>query len=245
MIADEKSAEEGMIRNTISLENSVKNYHHWNLSVFPVKKKRRFLEIGCGAGLYLDAIMKYEPDFYLATDFSPHFLKMARERMGAFRNCQAEHLDILSDEIPGVLSEQRFDYTLCFDVIEHLSDDIKALEKIKKIMTLTGNGLLFLRVPALPMIYVKNDEVIGHYRRYTLKSLRYAIEKAGLGVSKIQYQNIAGVLPWWIIGRLFQRSLAVAPNEGKIFDAAVPLLRRFEKIFPPPMGLSIYCIATT
>jgi SAM-dependent methyltransferase len=236
--------ENGMIQNTSAIGNEVCNYCQWNLSVFPIENKKRILDIGCGPCLNLDAILTYNPEFYLAADYSQNFLDMARKRMNGLPNCRAVRLDILdvNGAIP-VLAGKKFDYVLCFDVMEHLDDDIAALKNIREIMLTTSASNLFIRVPALPVIFGKNDEVIGHYRRYTKKSLRSALEAAGFEVKRIRYQNFAGIIPWFIIGRICKRSLAVAPGEGRLFDNIVPMLRWIESIVPPPVGLSVYCEA--
>ncbi|MCG2680073.1 MAG: class I SAM-dependent methyltransferase [Kiritimatiellae bacterium] len=223
----------------------VRNYYHWNLSVFPIEWGKRILDIGCGPCMYLDAILTRQPELYLATDFSQSFLDMARKRMSGLPNCRAERLDILNTSgAISILAGQKFDYVLCFDVLEHLHDDITALKNICEIMSATGASNLFVRVPALPLIYGKNDEAIGHYRRYTKNSLSLALATAGFEVRRIKYQNVAGIIPWFIIGRLCQRSLAVAPGEGRLFDMTVPIWRWIENILPPPFGLSVYCEAT-
>jgi SAM-dependent methyltransferase len=237
--------ENGMIQNASALGDVVRNYCQWNLSVFPIEKKKSILDIGCGPCLYLDAILTYHPELYLGTDYSPIFLDMARKRITGLPKCRVERLDILDPSSAiSILAEQKFDYVLCFDVIEHLSDDIAALKNIREIMSVTSTKNLFIRVPALPLIFGKNDEAIGHYRRYTKKSLRSALAAAGFDVRRIRYQNIAGIVPWFIIGRLFQRSLAVAPEEGRLFDMIVPVLRWIEAVVAPPIGLSVYCEAT-
>lgn len=237
--------EDGMIYNLSAIGNAVHNYCRWNLSVFPIEEKKKILDIGCGPCLYLDAILTYNPERYLATDYSQNFLDMARKRMNGLPTCRVERLDILNatDAIP-ILAGQTFDYVLCFDVIEHLPDDIAGLKNIRNIMLTTSARHLFVRVPALPFIFGKNDEAIGHFRRYTKNSLSSALAAAGFEVRRIKHQNVAGIIPWFIIGRLCKRSLAVAPGEGRLFDMMVPILRWIEAIVPPPIGLSLYCEAT-
>jgi SAM-dependent methyltransferase len=237
--------EDGMMRNLSSTKDVVDNYCCWNLSVFHIEKERRILDLGCGPALYLDAILAYNPTFYLATDYSKNFLDMARKRMNGLPNCRTEILDIVNPTCAtAFLAEQKMDYVLCFDVLEHLADDVRALNNISEIMLATSACTLFVRVPALPFIYGSNDRAIGHYRRYTRNSLRAALATAGFHVRRIGYHNIAGVLPWFIIGRLCQRSLAVSAGEGRFFDRIVPMLRWFESLVPPPIGLSLYCEAT-
>ena len=239
------SGENGMIQNAFAIGDVVRNYCRWNLSVFPIEKKKRILDIGCGPCLYLDAILTYCPEVYLGTDYSQSFLDITRKRMEELPNCRTERLDIFDiDEYLLLLAGQKFDYILCFDVMEHLPDDTAAMKNIREVMSATSTSDLFIRVPALPLIFGKNDEAIGHYRRYTKKSLKLALATAGFEVRRIRYQNIAGVIPWFLIGRLFQRSLAVTPGEGRLFDFFVPALRWIETIVPPPFGLSVYCEAT-
>jgi len=236
--------EEGMIKNAAALADKVNNYCRWNLSVFPIQKNKRILDIGCGPCAYLDALLTYDPEFYLATDYSERFLDVVRKRMSGLSKCRAEKLDIFS--APGsvpFLEGEKFDYVLCFDVIEHLEDDVEGLKNIRRIMAMTGARELFVRVPALPLLFGSSDEAIGHFRRYTKNSLRSAFEAAGFELRRIKYQNIAGVIPWFVIGRLFRRSLAVAPSEGRLFDMIVPLLKWIEVIVPPPIGLTLYCEA--
>ena len=237
--------EAGMSRNLEAVGDVVSNYCRWNLSVFQIPPKARILDIGCGPGLYMDAIAEYEPQAYLGTDHSPAFVEEARKRIGSRAQFRAEVLDILAPEGSNPLfANEAFDCALCFDVIEHLPDDIAALRGIRAVMLGVGARRLFLRVPALSWLYGENDRAIGHYRRYTRASLRTAMMAAGFGVERIAYQNILGILPWLIIGRVQRRQLAVSRDEGRLFDALVPALRWVEGILPPPIGLSVYCEAT-
>jgi SAM-dependent methyltransferase len=237
-------SEQGMINNLSSAGDYAGNYCRWNLSVFSIEKKKNILDIGCGPGLYLDAILAYDPESYVATDYSLNFLDIAKKRMSGLTKCHAERVDILdADAAISRLSGYRFDYVLCLDVMEHLLDDGLGLKNIRKIMLATGAHNLFIRVPALPWVFGINDEAIGHFRRYTKKSLRSVLETTGFEVRRMRYQNIVGIIPWFMIGKLCKRALAIAPGEGRLFDRMVPLLRRIEAMAPPPIGLSLYCEA--
>src|SRR4030042_4005069 len=111
--------ENGMLQNASAIGDVVRNYCRWNLSVFPIEREKRILDIGCGPCLYLDAILTYNPELYLATDYSQNFLDMARKRITGLPKCRVERLDILdaTGVIP-VLAGQKFDYVLCFCVVE-------------------------------------------------------------------------------------------------------------------------------
>ena len=243
--APDRHGEAGMTRNLEAAGEVVSNYCRWNLSVFRIPRGARILDIGCGPGLYVDAVAEYQPAAYLGTDHSPAFVEEARKRIGGRAHYRAEVLDILaSQDLRATLETGGFDCALCFDVIEHLPDDVSALRNIRDAMQALGAKRLFLRVPALPWLYGENDRAIGHYRRYTKASLKAAMESAGFELRQLAYQNIVGVLPWLIIGRVQRRELAVSRGEGRLFDALVPALRWAERIIPPPIGLSVYCEAT-
>jgi hypothetical protein len=52
---------------------------------------------------------------------------------------------------------------------------------------LQPNGLLFATVPAHQWLWSDEDELAGHFRRYTLGSLRAVAEAAGLKVAYLSY----------------------------------------------------------
>src|SRR5215831_13323698 len=64
-----------------------------------------------------------------------------------------------------------------FDVIEHIENDIDLLTRMKSY--LTKRGRLYLTVPAYNGIWSVEDDIAGHYRRYTLKRLAGDLKKIG------------------------------------------------------------------
>lgn len=71
-----------------------------------------------------------------------------------------------------------------FDVVEHIEDDIGFLKNVHKFMAVGGK--LILTVPAYNLLWSQEDKYIGHYRRYTLRSISKALNKAGF---KIEYKT--------------------------------------------------------
>jgi SAM-dependent methyltransferase len=188
--------------------------------------------------------MSYEPKLYVAADCSPRFLEQIESLFLGWGICETCLVDLMSSVIPEPLVDKKFDYVLCLDVLEHLQDDEEALRNIRRIMIATRGKWLFLRVPALQFLYGKNDEAIGHFRRYSAKTLTALLERCAFRIHKTHYQNIAGIIPWYLIGRVARRSLAVSSNEGKMFNLIVPLLRLGETIVSPPVGLSLSSICS-
>jgi SAM-dependent methyltransferase len=64
------------------------------------------------------------------------------------------------------------------DVIEHLEDDAAALNRLASL--LRPGGHLIVSVPSNPQEWRWDDDVFGHYRRYTESDLRAKLRRAGL-----------------------------------------------------------------
>jgi SAM-dependent methyltransferase len=77
--------------------------------------------------------------------------------------------------IPGSLSAIGL-----FDVVEHMEDDDKFLSTIHA--HLASRGRIYLTVPAYQALWSEADVVAGHHRRYSRRTLRELIERAGLKV---------------------------------------------------------------
>jgi SAM-dependent methyltransferase len=64
-----------------------------------------------------------------------------------------------------------------FDVIEHIEDDVAFLTSIHTL--LKPGGKLYATVPAYSLLWSDEDEVSGHFRRYTLSSVKGCLQLAG------------------------------------------------------------------
>ena len=58
-----------------------------------------------------------------------------------------------------------FDIVAAFDVVEHIDDDQSAIDEAFR--TTKKGGLVFMTVPAYPILWSNHDEVNHHFRRYT------------------------------------------------------------------------------
>lgn len=72
-----------------------------------------------------------------------------------------------------------------FDVLEHVEADRAFLDRLYT--HLQPGGLLFLTVPAFPLLWSYDDEYAGHYRRYTTASLARCLREAGFAVPYVSY----------------------------------------------------------
>ena len=67
-----------------------------------------------------------------------------------------------------------------FDVMEHIENDSVFLREIHSLMQTGGN--LYLTVPAYRRLWSQTDAEAGHFRRYTVASLRNVLRKNGFEV---------------------------------------------------------------
>lgn len=91
---------------------------------------------------------------------------------------------------------------LVLDVMEHIEKDEEFLVEISRI--LEQEGKLVLTVPAFNWLYSTFDQMVGHYRRYTLKELKHKIEKAGFQLKRSTYFFSLLPLPIYMARKVFR-----------------------------------------
>ncbi len=67
-----------------------------------------------------------------------------------------------------------------FDVIEHIEDDLAFLKTIKSL--LKKGGYLYATVPSYSWLWSEEDDLAGHFRRYTLDSISNTLKSAGFEI---------------------------------------------------------------
>lgn len=84
-----------------------------------------------------------------------------------------------------------------FEVLEHIEDDVSALEEW--VSRLAAQGRFLASVPADPARMGPWDRMVGHHRRYSAVSLAALFEEAGLDVMDIRAVGFpVGYLTEWI-----------------------------------------------
>ncbi len=200
----------------------------------------RILEAGCGTGGNLEALSKIGAT--CAFEMNETAVNMALENAHG-----AEiHRGWLPDAVP--FPDQQFDLICMFDVLEHVADDVLAIQKLSQ--KLAAEGYFFLTVPALPMLWSEHDVELHHHRRYVRKQLIEAIECAGLEVTWVSYFNFC-LLPVAVASRFYAKLRGVKPAGDELPSAFVnrvlAKILSVEKyvLFPQrlPIGLSLAAIA--
>lgn len=72
-----------------------------------------------------------------------------------------------------------------FDVLEHIERDVEFLTTLRPLIA--PGGRIYITVPAYQMLWSIDDDLAGHFRRYTAKSLARALTRAGFETEHAGY----------------------------------------------------------
>lgn len=119
------------------------------------------LDVGCGTGANVAELARQFP--CQGMDTAADAIELAREH---FEGVTFHHGDVLD---PDFALPDGLRLVLLMDVLEHIEDDRGFLKGL--VERLPEGARVLLTVPANPALWGKHDEVFGHHRRYTLRSL--------------------------------------------------------------------------
>jgi len=191
---------------------------------------KKVLEVGCGTADLLQFFSS--KDFDLSgSDYSDVYLDKAREKNLPTKLFKADLLDKASWS----KYENQFDTVIAPEVIEHINEHVMALKTIFYI--LKPGGVLVLTVPAFNFLYTKQDEKIGHFRRYSKKSICKAIEEAGFHIESSRYWNLLGLFGWLLNFKILKKDMKDVIKEPTISILGKWL--RMEKKIIMPIGLTV------
>jgi SAM-dependent methyltransferase len=161
--------------------------HIQSLSLDPFRMSTA--DVGCGLGLFLHKlqVLGYtSPERSIGVD-------------PAYPN-PSFALGTSIPILPNFPKDRMFDFIMLMDVLEHVKNDSEVLQSATR--HVAPGGYIFITVPAMPVLFSSHDRFLGHYRRYTINSLRLLLnEIPGLSLLRSHYY-FACVLPLAIPMRL-------------------------------------------
>ena len=212
-------------------------YNRWIVDEIRPYIGHRVVDVGCGTGNILEFLL--DRDRVVGIDIGDEFIELARSRFGDLPNVDLHVADIADVSTLGTLSGERFDSVVCVNVLEHIERDLTALHNMGGLLEPGGRVVLF--VPALPFLHGTMDEVDGHHRRYTKRSLSDAFNGAGFIVERMYYMNLPGMFAWFLDARILRRRFVPASHDG-LFQKIVPRIAAIERRIRPPLGLSLLAV---
>jgi hypothetical protein len=107
---------------------------------------------------------------------------------------------------------------------------------------LAPGGRLVLLVPAFQFLYGTVDRALGHYRRYTRNNLLPLMRQAGFVIEQSFYMNVVGMAGWFWNNRIVKLTQESKQQIGFFDRGIAPAAEFFERMLPPPIGLSLIAI---
>jgi len=123
-------------------------------------------------------------------------------------------------------ADDTFDLVLACDVLEHLDDDLTAVQEVRRV--LRPGGQLLLTVPADPALWSAHDVALDHRRRYTRETLSAVLAEGGLHLSALSAWMVLLRPLVALRRRLRSRASKGGPEEGPVSDLeeVAPLVNR-------------------
>jgi 2-polyprenyl-3-methyl-5-hydroxy-6-metoxy-1,4-benzoquinol methylase len=141
----------------------------------------RILDVGCGAGLFFDALDTYGHVDGIESD------AIAVEQSGRWRH--RIHLG----EFATFQATAAYDLILLLDVLEHLQRPDVLLGQC--VGRLAPGGAMIVTVPAFDWLWTAHDDLNHHVKRYTAAEMARLVRASGLTVVETGYLFQSLVLP--------------------------------------------------
>lgn len=210
------------------------NWKKYFSSIIKPYVKTEVAEVGAGLGantllLYNNNVSKwtlFEPDISMVTLLQK---KLAAGELPG--TCT-----VINGPLPSAVVSPQYDTIIYIDVLEHIEEDKKEVDTATRL--LKPGGHLIILSPAFPFLYSPFDKAIGHYRRYTKKTLQQLIPSA-LSRVKLKYLDSTGFL-LSMMNRLFLKQKYPTQRQVDFWDQfAVPVSGITDRIVIYSFGKSI------
>jgi SAM-dependent methyltransferase len=144
-----------------------------------------------------------------------------------------------------------------FDVLEHIEDEAGFLKELKRI--LFPDGRLYLTVPACQMLWAREDEYAGHFRRYSISRIKKLLKNNKFKVDYATYLFSYLPVPLFFVRTLPTKLGLAKPStdenarrenvvKPKITNVILSLYHKLELLMikqniPIPIGSSLLVVA--
>jgi 2-polyprenyl-3-methyl-5-hydroxy-6-metoxy-1,4-benzoquinol methylase len=217
-------------------------FNQWMFQTVAAYTRGEVLEIGSGIGNISAYFVKNNRPISVS-DMRPEYCKFLKKKFSGMNSFREVHqIDIVD---PGFDTKHKdlmgkFDSVIALNIVEHVEDDEYAIRNCLKL--LKQGGQLVILVPAFMWLYNRFDTELGHYRRYTRKSLKKLFLQSNLTTDHIRYFNFIGILGWWFSGSLLKKK-TIPSGQMKLYDALVWVFKRIDVCTHPWAGLSVIATA--
>jgi 2-polyprenyl-3-methyl-5-hydroxy-6-metoxy-1,4-benzoquinol methylase len=145
-------------------------------------------DIGCGTGITSRQLRRRTNWVFDGADLN----------IEALKRCHGDIKRVLYYDILEEAREfhERYDVVILFDVLEHIEETRPFLEAL--LFHVKPGGHVLVNVPALMPLYGMYDTLVGHYRRYTRRTLAREFEPFDVTVVDQVYWGFSMVPLLWL-----------------------------------------------
>lgn len=199
----------------------------------------RVLDVGAGLGATAEALAYAEFESWTALEPDTDLCASIKARIRAGILPQGLRAECGTlDDVP---VSARFDCILYVDVLEHIEDDRLELEKAASRLAVGGH--LIVLAPAHQWLYSPFDRQIGHFRRYSRRSL-LAIRPSSLKAAHVRYLDSVGLLAS-LANRVLLKASMPTPGQIRAWDRfMVPPSRWLDVLTFNRIGKSLLAVFT-
>jgi 2-polyprenyl-3-methyl-5-hydroxy-6-metoxy-1,4-benzoquinol methylase len=194
------------------------------------------LNAGCGSG-ELCLQLAHAGHRVLGIDPAPEYIELARENA---RRCGADNCQFLVSFVEKMTTRQQFDCVMATDVLEHIEDDRRAFEKMVQLVK--PGGLVIITVPAGQWLFGYHDESIGHYRRYSLRTLRRLAADL-CHIDDMRYFGFSLIPVCYLYSKILRKPYPVGDagdsSKNPLVATALRSLLRLDRLVRMPVGTSV------
>ncbi len=205
------------------------------------------LEIGCAFGLLLDNISKrLKIPYSFGIDISPKNIQLAQK---LFPNYEF-YVGTLENFAPNIFlknNSEKFDLVILSDIIEHVLDDARFLQKVSQI-----TNYALVKLPLEKCFYNKNrkyglSDLSGHLRSYNEIEGLNLIERSGFNIInkkvEISLKDSKGYLIWKNEQnlRVSQKTFFKKVFWTYFYNCQDVILNNFETLYKRIWGSNLFC----
>ncbi|MGQ0834042.1 MAG: class I SAM-dependent methyltransferase [Gammaproteobacteria bacterium] len=219
-------------RENLEIMEDAHNYNQWlvELAAACFKPNDTVLDFGAGTGTLTRMLrdrgfrmLAIEPDEAMARELESAGFDTARS------------LDAVPDGgVAGIVS---------FNVLEHIEDDARTVRAFRD--KLHVGGMLFLYVPAFPLLFSSMDRQVGHLRRYRRRALVALLERSGFRIESCRHADSIGFLAALTFRLFGPRSGMLDRRAVRLYDQFVfPVSRVFDRVTAGAFGKNLLVVGT-
>lgn len=215
-------------------------FNEWMYQTIKPYLSGNILEIGSGIGNISSFLLK--DNFKVAlSDTDEYYVETLTRKFGTTENLKGIYsIDLLQPDFSLTYEthKEKYDTIFLLNVLEHIQDDKEAINNCTGL--LKPGGKLIVLTPAFSFLYASLDKELGHYRRYTLNSLKKIFRMNHLNIQKCFYFNSLGIIAWLYAKIL--RLKSIPSGEMNMFNRLVPISKFLDTISFRKIGLSVIII---